>query len=325
MPPRSPALRSAVCALVPVAERSEPLVAVRGVAVERAGRRVLRGVDLRVAAGERVVLLGPNGAGKSTLLRVLAGLILADSGDARIAGVDVACVDARARLGYVHESAATRAESTVAEHMREIAALNGLTLARALLAETLAQHGLATLADAPCGSLSHGQARRVAVAAALIASPSVLLLDEPLDGLDASHADALVATLRSASERGCALLIASQPHAALAPLATRAVCLAAGRIVADGVPATLRTEHAPRVTLRLVVRNDWLEAASAAAVGGVRVPHARGFACEVHTERKQVSDVLARAHAAGLEIEAVDWRPDDLTALSLLGSSEALT
>ena len=153
------------------------------------GRRtVLSDVTFRVARDEAVALTGANGAGKTTLLRILAGSIPATSGTALVNGFDVFAesVEARASIGYSPENAPLYAELTVWEQLRfhgRVRGMSGPPLYHAIM-DLTERVGLADARHATIATLSRGTRARVAIAAALLASPPVVLLDEPFAMVD---------------------------------------------------------------------------------------------------------------------------------------------
>ena len=193
------------------------------------GTPALVGVDLDVGTGLTLVL-GGNGAGKSTLLRLLAGIERPDAGSVSIAGHDPWQdeVRARAALAHVPEQADLPQQASVGEVLRLVARLRGEPAIAA--DEALELIGLpATLMRRPSRELSTGQARRVHLAAARIGSPSVLLLDEPLEALDRRTRDDVVAWAAARAGGGAAVMIVTDDLEPFVPHATRALALRDGR------------------------------------------------------------------------------------------------
>jgi thiamine transport system ATP-binding protein len=203
---------------------------VRDVTVSFDGDPVLDGVSLTVASGEVAALLGPSGSGKSTLLRVIAGLLVPDAGSVWLDGIDVSHTPTHRRsVGLVFQDEQLFPHLTVAGNVGF-----GLRMAGAPRAEVarrvdelLELVGLATLSARPVGRLSGGEAKRVALARSLAPRPRVLLLDEPLTGLDRDLHDLLaieVARLLRATST-TALLVTHDPDEA-AVIADRTVGIA---------------------------------------------------------------------------------------------------
>ena len=177
-------------------------VRVRGVSLARGGRALLRGVDLEVGAGERVLLLGDNGAGKSTLLRVVVGLVRPDAGTVEIDGRAATEAGSRAAVGYVGDPKRLPEHDTPLSLLREVVALHG----RGSPDGVIERLGLTGCASRPIRTLSTSERARTAIARALAIRPTVLILDEPLSGLDGS---AQKTALQAISETGAATLIAN--------------------------------------------------------------------------------------------------------------------
>ncbi len=172
---------------------------VREVTVRFDGRPVLFGVDLDVAEGETVALLGPSGSGKSTLLRVVAGLLPPDAGRVLIDGSDVTRTPTHRRgVGMVFQDEQLFPHRSVGENIGFGLRMQRLPKAAiaARVDELLTLVGLAGYAGRSVQTLSGGEAKRVALARSLAPKPKVLLLDEPLTGLDTDLHERLVADIR---------------------------------------------------------------------------------------------------------------------------------
>ena len=227
--------------------------------------RVAGRVDAAFTArgGEVLAVIGPNGAGKSTLVRALAGLVPVD-GHARLGGLDVLQLPAREReVGMVFQG------QFLFPHLTALANVAFGPRARGTRrneAETearawLERFGIGQLADRKPGQLSGGQAQRVAIARALATRPRLLLLDEPLTGLDVKVATALRIELgrHLASYDGITLLVTHDAIDALT-IADRVLVLDEGRVAQLGTPAEVsqrpRTEHVARLVGLNVVRHE---------------------------------------------------------------------
>ncbi len=201
------------------------------------GRRtVLRDVCLLVERGEFALLSGPNGVGKTTLLRVLSGFAPPDSGLVRIAGFDLFDdpLGARDCIGYVPEAVPLYEDQQPIEYLRFRGRLRGLR-GRALrrsVESVLGRCGVGDLRNELVGCLSRGQRVRVAIADALLHEPPVLLLDDPLDGLDPAGREAVGSLLGELGETA-ALLVSTHRTDDLRPWATRELVLQDGVIARD--------------------------------------------------------------------------------------------
>ncbi|WP_155884759.1 metal ABC transporter ATP-binding protein [Actinomadura flavalba] len=221
-----------------------PPFEMRGGHVRRDGRDVLRGVDLRVAAGDVVAVLGPNGAGKSTLIKALLGLLPLSGGSTAVYGVPPARFRDWGRVGYVPQRlpmgggvpATVRevvASGRVARRSRWLPALTDRGADRAAVDRALAAVGLAGRDRDTAHLLSGGQQQRVLIARALAGEPDAFVLDEPTAGVDATSQLDLAGTLGGLVAGGRTVVLVAHELGPLAPLITRTVRLAGGRIVAD--------------------------------------------------------------------------------------------
>ena len=205
-----------------------------GVAKRFGERQALAPLTLTVAPGEVVALVGPNGAGKSTTLRILAGVIHASAGTARIAGWDVAAEPLRARLhlGYLPQRLGVPLSTVVGDLARLVAAARGVSAEAG--AQALADAGLGDRLDAPLAQMSGGQRQRVLLALATLGPVQALILDEPSISLDTEGAEDVREAIRAARRRGAAVLFASHHLSDVAQLADRIAVMVDGRVVACG-------------------------------------------------------------------------------------------
>lgn len=203
-----------MAAPAPTSFRGARGVVVRGVEKRFGGERVLGPVDLEAAAGSVTIAAGDNGAGKTTLLRILATSLTPDAGEASVDGLDVvrqgALVRERIGVALVNERSLFWRLSA-RRNLDLFARIRGVPRAerRAHVAGLLAEVHLEPHADKPVQLLSSGQRQRVVLARALVADPDVLLIDEPLRGLDRTATDRILALLRGRAERGATVLVAA--------------------------------------------------------------------------------------------------------------------
>ena len=197
------------------------------------GLYALRRVSLEVAAGECVAFAGRNGSGKTTLLRIAARLVRASAG--AIGFLDQAGdrADALTRIGFVAHATMVYDELTAEENLMLFAKLQGIADAAARVAELLEEVGLLERRSSLVRTFSRGMRQRVAIARALLNEPAVLLLDEPSTGLDPEGITWLANTLRQARDAGRTILMSLHGESEISALATRAVRLDAGSVVAD--------------------------------------------------------------------------------------------
>ena len=211
----------------------------------------VRDVSLDVHADQTVAILGANGSGKSTLVRALLGLVTPQTGIVTLFGEPVASRQAQLeRVGYVPQrttaqgglaaSAAEVVEAGLLSRTSRRLPPDGAARARAALATM----GLADRADSPVGALSGGQQQRVLIARALVRDPDILIMDEPLAGVDADHQVVVADVVRAAHDRGAAVVLVLHEAGPLAPLLQRAVVLDRGCVTHDGTPPAEVGVHA---------------------------------------------------------------------------------
>jgi len=206
-------------------------------------RHALRSVTLEVPGGQTVALLGPNGSGKSTLLRIITGMLLPASGQARV--FEQSPFEARGMLGVVFQDPGLDRHMTVWENLRDSAALYGVNAseARRRTDDLLHAMRLSDRRDALVKTLSGGLARRVDLCRALLAQPRLLILDEPTTGLDPIARREFIDHVESRrSQLGAnGLTVLTSTHLIdEAERMERVLMMHEGRIVADGSPADLR-------------------------------------------------------------------------------------
>ncbi|MBV9786078.1 MAG: ABC transporter ATP-binding protein [Acidisphaera sp.] len=221
-------------------------------------------VSFSVAKGEVLGFLGPNGAGKSTTMKMLAGFVTPTAGTARIGGNDVleAPVAAKRLLGYLPEGAPTYPDMTVIDFLRFVARIRGLRGGEAAdrIAHAIDLTTLATVRLQPIETLSKGFKRRVGLAQALMHDPPVLVLDEPTDGLDPNQKHEVRGLIaQMAPEK--AIVISTHILEEVDAVCSRAIIIAAGRVVIDATPAELEMRH-PSGRLEEVFRAMTLPAAA---------------------------------------------------------------
>ncbi|HEY5195843.1 MAG TPA: ATP-binding cassette domain-containing protein [Solirubrobacteraceae bacterium] len=231
---------------------------------------VLAGLDISAERGSVLALLGPNGAGKTTTVRILATLIAADAGTARVAGFDVVSQRraVRASISLAGQSAALDGLQSGAENLRMIARLAGLDRrrARARADQLLERFDLVDAGGRRVATYSGGMRRRLDLAASLVGAPSVIFLDEPTNGLDPRSRQALWEVVGELAESGVTVLLTTQYLEEADRLADRIAVIDGGRIVAEGSPATLKRRVADQ-RLEIVFADPASFARAAGALG----------------------------------------------------------
>jgi zinc transport system ATP-binding protein len=220
-----------------------PLLEFRAADVGYGELRVVRNVTLEVRPGEVVALVGPNGSGKSTLVKGLLGLAQLQRGEVRLFGEPATALTERSRIGYVPQREAVT--GTVPVSVAELVATGWLPRGRwwlprlggdgrAAVTAAISAVGLADRSRHRVATLSGGQQRRASIARALVGSPQVLVMDEPLAGVDADSQQALADTLAALAADGVTQIIVLHELGPLDPIITRVVALEHGRVVYDG-------------------------------------------------------------------------------------------
>jgi ABC-2 type transport system ATP-binding protein len=199
----------------------------------------LEGVTFAVEAGDVVALLGPNGAGKSTALAVLLGLRRPDSGTAHLLGRDPRRTDSRREVGVTPQETAFPPTLRVDELIDLVRAHYEHPLSATTV---LTRFGLAELATRQLGGLSGGERRTVGVALAFTGAPRLVVLDEPTNGLDVAARHAVWDAIRAHTRDGGTILFTTHQLEEADTLATRAVLIEAGVIVADGTVGEIKAE-----------------------------------------------------------------------------------
>ncbi len=229
-----------------------PAVEIVDVARRFGSVQALAGIDITVAPGEFFGLLGPNGAGKTTLISVLAGLVRADRGRARVMGHDVVTAYATARrmLGVVPQELVFDPFFSVRETLSIQAGYFGLRNAGPWIDEILEHLGLTAKANANMRSLSGGMKRRVLVGQALVHKPPVIVLDEPTAGVDVELRQSLWAFIRKLNRDGHTIILTTHYLEEAEALCGRIAMLKEGRVVALDTKRNLLSRFAG-LTVRL--------------------------------------------------------------------------
>jgi ABC-2 type transport system ATP-binding protein len=208
------------------------------------GRPAVDHLDLTIAAGEIYALLGPNGAGKTTTLRMVCGLLAPDAGSIEIAGTDALAEPARAKMvtAWLPDEPLLYDRLTPLEYLEFVAGLWRVPagLARARAESLLTELGLWPQRGEPCEGFSRGMRQKTALAGALLHDPALLVMDEPLSGLDAAASRQVKDLLRARAQTGRTVVLTTHVLEVAERLADRIGIIASGRMLAEGTFAELR-------------------------------------------------------------------------------------
>jgi len=250
-------------------------------------------LSFSVSAGQVVGFLGPNGAGKTTTMRAVFGLTDLDSGTVRWNGAPVGQADRR-RFGYMPEERGLYPAMLVGEQLEYLGRLHGMSAPDAQVATKawLERLGVADRADSKVDSLSHGNQQRVQLAAALIHAPELLVLDEPLAGLDPTGIDAIGDVLVEQARSGCCVLFSSHQLDQVEDLCEAVTIIDHGRLVVTGRVDDLATSGPRRLVVRVEGDRD---ASWARGIAGVTVSEIDGGAARLVLDESVDSESVLRA------------------------------
>ena len=219
---------------------------VRGL-TKRFDRLAVDALDLTVRAGEFYALVGPNGAGKTTTLRMVAGLLRPDAGSVAIFGTDALteAVAAKQVMAWVSDEPMIYDKLTPLEYLEFVAGLWGIDpkTSQASAHELLVSLGLGAHLHERCEGFSKGMRQKVALAGALVHDPRLIILDEPLTGLDAVSARHVKGLLGERVRAGCTVIMTTHILEVAERMADRIGVIASGRLVAEGTLAELREQN----------------------------------------------------------------------------------
>jgi len=207
-------------------------------------------LSLKINAGEFYALLGPNGAGKTTTLRMVAGLLRPDSGAIRICGFDILeePVEAKAVMAWVPDEPMIYDKLDPIEYLEFVAGLWAMDARKAArrAEELIELLGLGAHAATRCQGLSKGMRQKVALAGALMHEPRLIILDEPLTGLDAGSARQVKAVLKDYVANGATVVMTTHILEVAERMAERIGVIVRGRLIAEGTLADLRSQSGGR-------------------------------------------------------------------------------
>ncbi|WP_372665692.1 ATP-binding cassette domain-containing protein [Amycolatopsis kentuckyensis] len=305
-------------------------VQVRGLVKTYGSTRALDGVDLDIPAGRVLGLLGPNGAGKTTTVRILTTLLRPDSGSAHVAGYDVLAQpdEVRQRIGLSGQYAAVDENLTGFENLYMVGRLYGRrkAAARSRARELLARFALEEAADRPAKGYSGGMRRRLDLAGALVAEPTVVVLDEPTTGLDPGGRLDTWGVIKELVADGTTVLLTTQYLEEADQLADSIVVIDHGRVIARGTADELKAQiGGERLELVVASPADLPATLEVLREVGTGEPsgddHTRRAEILVDTGPKALIEALRRLDSHGIAVQDVALhRPTlDDVFLSLTG------
>jgi ABC-2 type transport system ATP-binding protein len=237
------------------------MIELHGVTKRFGSRCAVDGLDLEVRAGELFAFLGPNGAGKTTTIKMICGLLSPSAGTVRVGGFEASSPQARQLLGYVPDQPYLYDKLTGREFLRFVVEMYGLErqhAARRIL-ELIETFEMGDYVDELCENYSQGMKQRVVFASALVHDPRVLVVDEPLVGLDPRSARIVKDLFVSQARSGCAVLMSTHLLAIAEELADRIGIVDHGRMLALGTLEQLRLQvqhHGPLEELFLKLTGE---------------------------------------------------------------------
>jgi ABC-2 type transport system ATP-binding protein len=224
----------------------EPLVEVSSISVQFGSFLAIDNLSLRVMPGEIFGLLGPNGAGKTTTIKVLMGLVVPSSGNVKVCGFEPLSqpLDVKSRIGYVAENSIVYESLSPRDFFEFVASMRKIDQAAAnrVVSRLAEVFDLAQYFDAPIATLSMGLKQKVALIAAFIHQPPVLLLDEPLNGLDAKSSRVVKDLMSLHLQRGRSVLFSTHIMEIAQQLCTRIGIIDHGKVIAEGTLEQLRSK-----------------------------------------------------------------------------------
>jgi ABC-2 type transport system ATP-binding protein len=295
------------------------------VAVETQGLRkrygdvqALCGVDLSAETGTILGLLGPNGAGKTTAVRILTTLLKPDEGSARVAGFDVVrdAARLRAQIGLAGQYAAVDENLTGFENLEMVGRLYhmGKRAARQRARELLDDFGLSDAGDRPAKGYSGGMSRRLDLAAALVARPPVLFLDEPTTGLDLRSRIGLWELIEELVTEGTTVLLTTQYLDEADRLADRIAVIDHGVVIAEGTSSELKHRvGGERLEVHLENGRDQAAIAALTPIADGRPFCENGYLRVPLRERRgSIAEAVRRLDQAGVGIDDISLQTPTL-------------
>jgi ABC-2 type transport system ATP-binding protein len=216
---------------------AQPVLVARDLSREYGDFFALDSFQIDLLPGQMVALVGPNGAGKTTFLTLAAGLLEPSAGTLEIEGAAAGSIAARGAVSYLPDTPVFYDDLSLGEHLEYIAALHGMSDDGARSRQLLERLGLGDWGDGLASEFSHGMRQKASIALALVRPFSLLLADEPFDGLDPPSRDTLFQLLNEAREAGAAVVVSTHRRDVVGA-ADRCLALRDGKLAYDGPPDT---------------------------------------------------------------------------------------
>lgn len=224
----------------------EPLIETCGVTKQFGSVQALKGLNLHIRPGEIYGLLGPNGAGKTTAIKTVLGLLEPTSGWVKIAGFDPIkdSVEAKSKIGYVAENPIIYDSLSPRDFLEFVASIRKIdkTVTNEIIQSLANAFDMEHYFDSPIATISLGMKQKVSLIASLIHRPSILLLDEPLNGLDAKSSRIVKDLLSFHAQKGGAVLFSTHIMEVAEQVCTRIGIIDQGRVIAEGTVEQLRNK-----------------------------------------------------------------------------------
>jgi len=232
------------------------MIDIRGLTKRFGSKTAVDDLTLHIAKGELFAFLGPNGAGKTTTIKILTGLLKPTTGEVSISGLDVSrdYLEVKSRISYIPEQPYLYDKLTGREFLNFVGQLQGMAHDR--LAERIAHFGdifeYNEYIDELCESYSHGMKQKVVITAAFMHEPEVIVIDEPMVGLDPKSARLVKDLFRNTINRGCTILMSTHTLAVAEQVADRIGIIMNGRLLASGTLEELRSQSGKSADLESI-------------------------------------------------------------------------
>ncbi len=271
----------------------------------------LRGVSLVVEPGQIFGYIGPNGAGKTTTIRIILGLLRPSSGTVNVFGKDpwIDSQDVRRKIGFLFEHPTAYDDLSVERNLELFARIYGIPCRQSRIREVLEQVDLLRVKDRKVGGLSKGMTQRLLIARLLLHRPSLLVLDEPTEGLDPQAQRDMLSLLRNLAQNGCSIFLSSHNLYQVEAICDRVALISKGEIKCQGsIESILREVSACK--FRIVPSDISLVGAIERELrsmpGSLRVFKDRGSVQVLTRERTTQADICRRLSEQGIDVLVVE-------------------